>query len=89
MAKAAKKNQTSNGGSSARKGKNGNGGNGKAAAEKEKKPKPASNPDVAAEESTETPADKKRRGRAPTEGEPLKRLTTTSWHSSRKSAIAE
>ena len=76
MAKAAKKNQTRNGGSSNRKGRNGNGGNGKAEAEKAaKKPtKQVSKPSGATEETTEAPAEKKRRGRAPTEGEPLKRV---------------
>ena len=66
MAKAAKKNQTRNGGSSSRKGKNGNGGKGQVVVqEAEKKPPSA---------KTEEPAEKKRRGRAPTEGEPLKRV---------------
>lgn len=67
MAKAAKKNQTSNGGSSSRKGKNGNGRNGKA----EKKPAKQAG---TTEETIEAPKEKKRRGRAPTEGEPLKRV---------------
>lgn len=74
MAKAAKKNQTSNGGSSSRKAKNGNGGkgNGKAATEKETSVKTTS--EMAADQPSEEPKEKKRRGRAPTEGEPLKRV---------------
>jgi hypothetical protein len=72
MAKAAKKNQTSNGGSSSRKGKNGNGGkgNGKADAD-EKKPVEQASPSTTA---VEEPKKKKRRGRAPTEGQALKRV---------------
>jgi hypothetical protein len=61
-----------NGGSSSPKSKNGNGGNGKGAAD-EKKPAeqvPAAAPATAVEE----PKEKKRKGRAPTEGEPLKRV---------------
>ena len=70
MAKAAKKNQTSNGGSSNRKTKNGNGGKGKAAIQDSDQKK---NSDTSATE-TEEPKEKKRRGRAPTEGDPLKRV---------------
>jgi len=72
MAKAPKKNPTANGGSSSPKGKNGNGRNGKAAGQAaDKQPAaPAPVPTTAVEE----PAEKKRKGRAPTEGEPLKRV---------------
>ena len=55
--------------------KNGNGGTGNAEAkDAEKKPNTASDPASATGESTEEPTEKKRRGRAPTEGEPLKRV---------------
>ena len=70
MAKAAKKNQTSGDGSSSRKAKNGNGGKGKAAVQDAEDKKSA----VTATTETEEPAQKKRRGRAPTEGDPLKRV---------------
>ncbi len=70
MAKAAKKNQTSNAGSSNRKGKNGNGGKGKEVVQDSEEKK---NADTSTTE-TEEPKEKKRRGRAPTEGEPLKRV---------------
>ncbi len=68
MAKEAKKNQTRNAGSSNRKGKNGNGGKGKAEVEA-----PNTSNSKSGTEITE-PKEKKRRGRAPTEGEPLKRV---------------
>ena len=70
MAKAAKKNQTSNSGSSNRKGKNGNGGEGEAVVQE---PEEKKNADTATTETVE-PKEKKRRGRAPTEGDPLKRV---------------
>jgi hypothetical protein len=72
MAKPVKKNPTANGGSSSPKGKNGNGGNGKGAGQgADKQPTaPAPTPTTAVEE----PKEKKRKGRAPTEGEPLKRV---------------
>ncbi len=71
MAKAAKKNQTSEGGSSNRKGKNGNGGK-DVAAEKETSAKSA--PATTEDQPSEEPKEKKRRGRAPMEGEPLRRV---------------
>ena len=72
MRKAAKKNQTKNSGSSNRKGKNGNAGNaGNAKAEAEK---PEQKNVVTRSAKTEEPKEKKRRGRAPSEGEPLKRV---------------
>jgi hypothetical protein len=52
------------------KGKNGNGGNGKGAADEKKPAGQAPTPATAVEE----PKEKKRKGRAPTEGEPLKRV---------------
>ena len=67
MAKAAKKNQTNENGSSNRKGKNGNGGKGKAVVQD---PEEKKNADTSTTE-TEEPKEKKRRGRAPTEGDPL------------------
>ncbi len=70
MAKAAKKNQTSNRGSSGRKGKNGNGGKGKAVVQDPEEKKNAATSTA----ETEEPKEKKRRGRALTEGEPLKRV---------------
>ncbi len=70
MAKAAKKNQTSENGSSNRKRKNGNGGKGKAVVQDSEEKK---NADTSSTE-TEEPKEKKRRGRAPTEGDPLKRV---------------
>jgi hypothetical protein len=74
MAKAAKKNPTANGGSSSPKGKNGNGGNGKGAGhDADKQPvAPAATPTPAI--AVEEPREKKRKGRALTEGEPLKRV---------------
>ncbi len=75
MAKAAKKNQTSNVGSSNRKAKNGNGGNGKGAAQlAEKETSAKTDAATTANQPSEEPKEKKRRGRAPTEGEPLKRV---------------
>ncbi len=74
MAKAAKKNTTANGGSSSPKGKNGNGGNGKAAAHDAGKQPAAPAPGPVPSAAVEQPAEKKRKGRAPTEGEPLKRV---------------
>ena len=66
MPKARKKVLTKNCGSSNRKGKNGNGGNGE---EKNQKADPA-----VAVKPAESPPEKKRRGRAATEGEPLRRV---------------
>ena len=74
MAKAAKKNQTSGNGSSSRKGKNGNGGKGNAEADSEEQASAKTAADATADQPSEEPKEKKRRGRAPTEGEPLKRV---------------
>ncbi len=70
MATAAKKNQTSGNGSSNRKGKNGNGGKGKVEVEAPEEKKSTETSTTETEELKE----KKRRGRAPTEGDPLKRV---------------
>jgi hypothetical protein len=65
-----KKKPTANGGSSSPKGKNGNGGNSKGAADEKKPVEQAPAPTTAVEE----PKERKRKGRAPTEGEPLKNV---------------
>ena len=78
MPKAAKKDETKNSGSSSRKGKNGNGGNGKAKPPvikdaTDEAPVVAGTTGTSAATAAAAP-EKKRRGRAATEGEPLRRV---------------